>query len=88
LAPQCEQNFSPANINPKHDGQATVASRAPQCSHRAASVEAAAPHIGQFSVSAGMISFHNSLFNIPDSPSAITFCVRICTFQNCRGQGI
>ena len=30
LAPQCEQNFSPANIIPKHDGQATVASRAPQ----------------------------------------------------------
>src|SRR5207247_1805983 len=52
LAPQCEQNFAPTNIIPKHEGHATVASRAPQCSHWVASVEAGAPHIGQLSVSA------------------------------------
>src|SRR5439155_21353877 len=43
--PQWEQNFSPTTIYPKQEGQATVARRAPQCSHRTASVEAAAPHI-------------------------------------------
>jgi hypothetical protein len=43
------------NIIPKHDGQAMVARRAPQCSHRGASVAADAPHMGQFSVSAGMV---------------------------------
>jgi hypothetical protein len=53
LAPQCEQNFSPMNIMPKQDGQATVARRAPQCSQRVAALEAAAPHMGQLSVSAG-----------------------------------
>jgi hypothetical protein len=42
------------NIIPKQEGHATVASRAPQWSHRDESVEAAAPHIGQLSVSAGM----------------------------------
>jgi len=51
-APQCEQNFAPRNIIPKHDGQETVARRAPQWSHLVASVEAEAPHIGQLSVSA------------------------------------
>lgn len=39
---------------PKQDGQATVANRAPQCSQEVASEEAAAPHIGQLSVSAAM----------------------------------
>ncbi|MST95069.1 MAG: hypothetical protein EXS33_07355 [Pedosphaera sp.] len=39
---------------PKQDGQATVANRAPQCSQDVASDEAAAPHIGRLSVSAGM----------------------------------
>jgi hypothetical protein len=56
------------NIIPKHFGQATVASRAPQCSHTAESVETVAPHDGQFSVSAGMgISFHISLFTVRNS---------------------
>jgi len=40
---------------PKHEGHATVASRAPQWSQRVAPVEADAPHIGQFNVSAGMM---------------------------------
>jgi len=40
---------------PKQEGHATVAKRAPQCSQRVASVAAAAPHIGQFKVSAGII---------------------------------
>ena len=40
------------NIMPKHEGQATVASREPQNRHSAASVDVAAPHIGQLSVSA------------------------------------
>jgi len=53
-APQCEQNFAPTNIIPKHEGQEIVASRAPQCSHFVASVEAEAPHIGQLSVWASM----------------------------------
>src|ERR1700677_1599880 len=52
FAPQCEQNFAPANISPKQDGHATVANRAPQCSHCVASLAAGAPHIGQFNVSA------------------------------------
>jgi hypothetical protein len=56
-APQCEQNFSPTNIIPKHDEQATVASRAPQKAHFVESTEAAAPQEGQRSVSAvGMMS--------------------------------
>jgi hypothetical protein len=37
---------------PKHEGHATVASRAPQCSHCVASLDVEAPHIGQFNVSA------------------------------------
>jgi hypothetical protein len=82
-APQCGQNFSPANIIPKHFGQATVASRAPQCSHTGASVETVAPHDGQFSVSAGIrISFHNSPFNNHNSILAITFFAQNCTRQN------
>jgi hypothetical protein len=40
---------------PKQDGHATVASRAPQWSHVEASLEAAAPHIGQFNVSIGIL---------------------------------
>ena len=42
--------------NSKQEGQATVARRAPQCSQRVASLVAAAPHIGQFRVSAGITS--------------------------------
>jgi hypothetical protein len=53
------------NIIPKQEGQATVASRAPQWSHRGESEEAAAPHIGQLSVSAGM----SKVF-----PQAVTIC--------------
>jgi hypothetical protein len=58
LAPQCEQNFDPMNIMPKQEGHAMVARRAPQCSHRLESLDAEAPHIGQFKVSActGVIS--------------------------------
>jgi hypothetical protein len=52
LAPQCEQNFAPTNIMPKQEGHAIVARRAPQCSHWLESLDAAAPHIGQFRVSA------------------------------------
>jgi hypothetical protein len=37
---------------PKQEGQATVARRAPQCSQHEASLVAAAPHIGQFKLSA------------------------------------
>ncbi|MEI2722676.1 MAG: hypothetical protein V9H26_03770 [Verrucomicrobiota bacterium] len=52
--PQCEQNFAPRKIIPKHDGHATVASRELQCSHRVASEEAAAPQLGQFNDWAAM----------------------------------
>ena len=48
-APQWEQNFAPKNIMPKQAGQAMVARRAPQWSHRVAALEAAAPHMGQLS---------------------------------------
>ena len=34
-----------------------MASRAPQCSHFGESEEAAAPHIGQLSVSAGIVDY-------------------------------
>ncbi len=72
LAPQCGQNFWPMNIIPKQDGQATVARRAPQCSHFEASVAAAAPHIGQLKVSAGITSFHQSnKTSTNDKPSVI-----------------
>jgi len=40
------------NIIAKHEGQATVASREPQNWHSGASVEVAAPQLGQLSVSA------------------------------------
>jgi hypothetical protein len=40
------------NIIAKHEGQATVASREPQNRHSGASVEVAAPQLGQLSVSA------------------------------------
>jgi len=43
------------NIMPKQAGHAMVASRAPQCSHFEDSVEADAPHIGQFNVMAAML---------------------------------
>jgi hypothetical protein len=40
----------PANIDPKHDGQATDMSVEPQYAHRVASgPAAAAPQVGQFS---------------------------------------
>ena len=56
FAPQCEQNFAPANITPKHDGQVTVARVVLQKSQRVAADETAAPHEGQRSVSAGMFA--------------------------------
>jgi hypothetical protein len=43
-------------IIPKHEGQAIVARRAPQCSHAVASLAQGAPHIGQLSVKASMIA--------------------------------
>jgi len=39
-------------IIPKQDGQAIVANREPQYLHSGSSVDVAAPHIGQLSVSA------------------------------------
>ena len=42
---------------PKQTGQAIVASRAPQWSHLEDSVEAEAPHIGQFNVAAAIVKF-------------------------------
>jgi hypothetical protein len=65
FAPQCEQNFAPLKIMPKHDGHPTVASRAPQCSHNGESkLATGAPHIGQFSVSADVnrVLLFESLF--------------------------
>jgi hypothetical protein len=60
------------NIIPKQDGQATVARRAPQCSHREASVAAAAPHIGQLKVSAGIKNFrHLNTFPNANKPPLI-----------------
>jgi hypothetical protein len=55
FAPQCWQNFEPRNIMPKQEGQATVASRAPQCPHAGESLVAGAPHIGQLRVDASMV---------------------------------
>jgi hypothetical protein len=52
--PQCEQNFAPRKIIPKHAGHATVASRELQCSQRVDSDEAAAPQLGQFNDWAAM----------------------------------
>jgi hypothetical protein len=52
--PQCEQNFAPRKIIPKHHGHATVASRELQCSQRVDSEEAAAPQLGQFNDCAAM----------------------------------
>src|SRR3569833_4642505 len=49
-APQCEQNFSPINIMPNHDGQATVARRVSQKAHFDESLETAAPQFGQCKV--------------------------------------
>src|ERR1700722_20507399 len=53
FAPQCEQNFAPANITPKHVGQVTVARVALQKSQRVAADETAGPQDGHRSVSAG-----------------------------------
>jgi len=61
-APQCEQNFSPTNIIPKHDGHATVAKRAWQYPQCVSPVEAEAPQEGHFSVSAGMTVLPASLY--------------------------
>ncbi len=47
-APQCEQNFAPWKIIPKHEGHATVARRELQCAQRVASEATAAPQLGQF----------------------------------------
>jgi hypothetical protein len=52
--PQCEQNFAPRKIIPKHEGHATVASRELQCSQRVASEVVAAPQLGQFKACAAM----------------------------------
>jgi len=49
-APQCGQCLLPMNIMPKHEGQATVASREPQKIQVVASDELAAPQFGQLSV--------------------------------------
>jgi hypothetical protein len=43
------------NITPKHEEQLIVASLEPQYSQRGASLAAAAPHIGQLSVSTFII---------------------------------
>jgi len=51
-APQRGQCLLPTKIMPKHEGQATVASREPQKRHSGSSVAVAAPQFGQLSVSA------------------------------------
>ncbi len=51
-APQRGQCLLPMNIMPKHEAQAIVASREPQYLQSGSSVDVAAPHIGQLSVSA------------------------------------
>ena len=61
--PQRGQNFCPTNIIPKHDGHATVARRAPQCSHRVASVDAR-PGMLQLRV-ATQLSLPSVLWNLP-----------------------
>ena len=53
-APQRGQCLLPMNIMPKHDGQATVASRELQYWHCVESEETAAPQLKQFRVSACM----------------------------------
>ncbi len=50
-APQRGQCLLPKNITPKQTGQEIVAKSASQYRHRSASVDVAAPHIGQFNVS-------------------------------------
>lgn len=59
------------NIIPKHDGHATVASRAPQYKHCGESVEAAAPHIGQLSVSACIPEFSKLRYGNKIKPRAL-----------------
>jgi hypothetical protein len=71
FAPQWEQNFSPTNIIPKQDGQATVARRAPQWSQRVASVEAGAPHMGHLRVSAGINGSCDRIAKSPARPLQI-----------------
>ena len=51
---------------PKHEGHATVASRALQCAHCVASLADGAPHIGQLRVAASMPKAKQS------APSATT----------------
>jgi len=83
-APQWEQNFAPWNIIPKQDGHAMVASRAPQCSHFVALDEADAPHIGQFSVSAGMVRVQISM---PSRYPILRERKRLCAVKMLRGLG-
>src|ERR1700730_4476547 len=52
--PQRGQCFVPLNIMPKHDGHDTAASSELQYWHCGASLETAAPQLGQFRVSARM----------------------------------
>ena len=54
-APQRGQCLLPRNINPKHAAQAIVARRASQYLQFGSSVDVAAPHIGQLSVSAFIV---------------------------------
>jgi hypothetical protein len=70
FAPQWEQNFAPLKISPKHDGHATVASRAPQCSHTVASDLAGAPHIGQLRVTASICNYLVPICPIPQARKA------------------
>jgi len=56
-APQRGQCRLPMNIMPKHEPQLTVASREPQYLQSGSSVDVAAPHIGQLSVSAFTFAF-------------------------------
>jgi hypothetical protein len=51
-APQRGQCLLPMNIMPKHEAQEIVASRDSQYLQSGSSVDVAAPHIGQLSVSA------------------------------------
>ena len=62
------------NIMPKHDGQATVASRDSQNAQRDASVELAAPQFGQLRVSACMEANSNSLHVKVDYKSNAVRC--------------
>src|SRR3954468_10759985 len=67
-SPHSGQKRAPKKIMPKQDGQATVASRAPQCSQFGASVRVGAPHIGQLRVFASGIykRIHTKSAKVPD----------------------